>query len=78
MVLWLMASPTVPFLSVLVQPNAGTNAPKFWRFSVFLALEAGGASLILRETRTLKNVKFPTYRDVNFWRVQRYHLFKFW
>ena len=42
MVLWFMASPTVPFLSVLVQPKAGTNAPKFDVFSVFLALKAAG------------------------------------
>ena len=42
MVLWLMASPTVPFLSVLVQPKAGTNAPKFGVFSLLLALEAAG------------------------------------
>ena len=37
-----MVSPAVSFLSVLVQPKAGTNAPKFGVFPYFLAFKAAG------------------------------------
>ena len=40
-----MASPTVPILSVLVQPKAGTNASKFGVFFIFLALKGAGLAL---------------------------------